>query len=247
MNRTKTITLIIVIVIIGIAGGSLWFVMNRSRQSDTGVIQSVVEVKRNFDPEVVGPGIDVISAPTREAIASARNTEVLPEDSVIVSLADDESEDPEEQKLRIEGEGITLEIINSYVSSDGSDVLVTGLVDDAEIDEGQVVRVEEGNQVAVTDLTDDPDEDGLTNDQELQAGTDQNNPDTDGDGLNDGDELRIYRTDPKKFDTDGDGLFDNDEIQTWKTNPNNADSDGDGYQDGAEVQGGYNPLGPGRL
>lgn len=93
----------------------------------------------------------------------------------------------------------------------------------------------------------DTDGDGLTNDQELQSGTDANNADTDGDGISDGDELRTYRTDPIRFDTDNDELTDGDEVYIYKTNPNIRDTDGDGYLDGVEVQGGYNPLGPGRL
>lgn len=71
--------------------------------------------------------------------------------------------------------------------------------------------------------------------------------DTDGDGLNDIDETNKYGTNPRRFDTDGDGLTDGEEANRWKTDPNKADSDGDGFSDGTEVQGGYNPLGPGRL
>lgn len=47
-------------------------------------------------------------------------------------------------------------------------------------------------------------------------------------------------------DADGDGLSDADEVR-YKTNAKNIDSDGDGFTDGQEVQGGYNPLGPGKL
>src|SRR5713101_2814930 len=54
----------------------------------------------------------------------------------------------------------------------------------------------------------DPDQDGLTNLEEYQHGTDPNNPDTDGDGLSDGDEVHKYHTDPLNPDTDGDGLTD---------------------------------------
>jgi hypothetical protein len=60
----------------------------------------------------------------------------------------------------------------------------------------------------------DPDRDGLTNLQEFQAGTDPNNPDSDGDGLNDGDEVNKYHTNPLLADTDGDGIPDGVEIQT---------------------------------
>lgn len=92
----------------------------------------------------------------------------------------------------------------------------------------------------------DPDGDLLTNDQELNAGTDPNNPDTDGDGLTDGEELRTHGTDPNDFDTDDDELTDGEEIEMG-TNPTIADTDGDGYADGVEVRAGYDPLGPGRL
>lgn len=41
-----------------------------------------------------------------------------------------------------------------------------------------------------------PDSDGLTNLEEFQHGTDPNNPDTDGDGISDGDEVHKFHTDP---------------------------------------------------
>ncbi len=47
-------------------------------------------------------------------------------------------------------------------------------------------------------------------------------------------------------DADKDGLPDIYE-EIYGTNPNKADTDGDGYSDGAEVEGGYNPIGPGKL
>ncbi len=70
----------------------------------------------------------------------------------------------------------------------------------------------------------DSDGDGLNNADELSAGTSSTNPDTDGDGLGDREEVKVYGTDPLRTDTDGDGFL-----------------------DGAEVQGGYNPNGPGKL
>ncbi|MDP2789629.1 MAG: hypothetical protein Q8O51_00710 [bacterium] len=48
------------------------------------------------------------------------------------------------------------------------------------------------------------------------------------------------------IDTDGDGLSNADELQ-YKTDARKPDTDGDGYTDGQEVQGGYNPLGTGKL
>ncbi|MBN1302742.1 MAG: OmpA family protein [Melioribacteraceae bacterium] len=81
----------------------------------------------------------------------------------------------------------------------------------------------------------DPDNDGLTTCEEDELGTDPMSADTDGDGLNDGDEMKQYNTDPKNNDSDGDGLSDGAEIKTHQTNPNKADSDDDGLSDGVEV------------
>ncbi|GEM_PF-2226595 len=72
-------------------------------------------------------------------------------------------------------------------------------------------------------ISDDTDRDGLTTQEEKKFGTDPHNPDTDGDGLTDGDEVHVYRTNPLK-----------------------ADTDGDGFKDGEEVRKGYNPNGPGK-
>ena len=45
-----------------------------------------------------------------------------------------------------------------------------------------------------------------------KLGTDAANPDTDNDGLSDGEEVKRYYTDPKRFDTDGDGYGDGEEV-----------------------------------
>lgn len=89
----------------------------------------------------------------------------------------------------------------------------------------------------------DDDNDGLTNLEEYQHGTDPHNPDTDGDGLSDGDEVHKYHTDPLNPDTDGDGLTDGEEVRLG-TNPLNPDTDGDGIPDGIEIKLGTNPLVP---
>ena len=79
----------------------------------------------------------------------------------------------------------------------------------------------------------DSDNDGLTNSQELLAGSDPNNPDSDGDGLLDGIEVHTWHTNPLKPDSDGDGLSDNEEINRG-TNPLEIDTDGDGFPDGSD-------------
>ncbi|MFZ9874519.1 MAG: beta strand repeat-containing protein, partial [Candidatus Methylacidiphilales bacterium] len=66
----------------------------------------------------------------------------------------------------------------------------------------------------------DSDNDGLTDYQESQLGSNPNLADTDGDGLSDSAELAAG-TDPGKADTDGDGLTDGQE-STLGSNPTNS-------------------------
>jgi len=83
--------------------------------------------------------------------------------------------------------------------------------------------------------TSDDDMDGLMKKEEKLLGTDPKNPDTDGDGLKDGEEVTKYKTDPLKVDTDGDRLNDGDEVLKYKTDPLKADTDSDGLSDYAEL------------
>ncbi|HEX4954150.1 MAG TPA: carboxypeptidase regulatory-like domain-containing protein [Thermoanaerobaculia bacterium] len=84
----------------------------------------------------------------------------------------------------------------------------------------------------------DGDGDGLSDAEEIALGTDPANPDTDGDGLGDGFEV-AYGFDPlvagdEALDPDGDGL-DNLGEQGAGTRPDLADTDGDGLDDGEEL------------
>ncbi|HTP00302.1 MAG TPA: hypothetical protein VMJ64_02940 [Anaerolineales bacterium] len=89
----------------------------------------------------------------------------------------------------------------------------------------------------------DSDGDGLVNQVEAQMGTDPNVPDTDVDGLMDGQEALKTGTNPLNPDTDADGLKDGDEARLG-TNPLSPDTDGDGLPDGAEIAQGTNPMNP---
>lgn len=100
-----------------------------------------------------------------------------------------------------------------------------------------------GNTVTAPDA----DMDGLSDEEEMKLGTDSQKNDTDGDTLNDGDEVKKYKTNPLIADSDADGLDDNLEVQKYLSDPLNPDSDGDGYLDGAEVKSGYSPTGNGKL
>jgi hypothetical protein len=110
----------------------------------------------------------------------------------------------------------------------------------------------------------DTDQDGIPDHLEAAMGLDRLNPDTDGDGILDGDEDSdgdglvgkwevLFGYNPGLRDTDGNGVFDGDEDldldgltnlqeQVRRTNPNNRDTDGDGWTDEAEVTAGSNPL-----
>lgn len=93
---------------------------------------------------------------------------------------------------------------------------------------------------------DDADRDGLLSSvdgQPDQFGGARSGIDSDNDGLDDLDEIRLHHTDPDTADTDDDGLNDNDEIARYNTNPLQSDTDRDRLNDGDEVNSyGTSPL-----
>ncbi len=94
-----------------------------------------------------------------------------------------------------------------------------------------------------SDIDIDPDDDGLTSREEYEWLSNPMDPDTDGDGLTDGDEVDVHATSPTESDTDEDGLSDREEIENHGTDPNLFDDDEDGLSDGEEVDvHGTNPL-----
>lgn len=63
-------------------------------------------------------------------------------------------------------------------------------------------------------LTNDMDNDGLDDDRERELGTNPRNPDSDGDGLSDGQEVNQTGTNPLDRDSDDDGVLDGNESQS---------------------------------
>jgi hypothetical protein len=122
---------------------------------------------------------------------------------------------------------------------------------------GDAYEASNGLNVNLNDATADLDNDGLGNLLEHDLGTYPNRADSDGDGLQDGNEWNTLLTQPFLSDTDGDGLADGAEVNTHLSDPLDTDSDDDGYLDGYEVNtissnpgnanspGGPNPLGVG--
>ncbi len=131
-------------------------------------------------------------------------------------------------------------------------------------------EVHYGLNPTIDNSSSNPDNDGLTNEQEYLLGTEPDNADSDYDGLKDGDEVsgnlssygpdwpfadnypsyydtpfveNPYNTplDPLNEDTDEDGVLDGKEID-WGLDPNNPDTDGDGVDDGTEVGYGDNNV-----
>ncbi|MFX0066206.1 MAG: Ig-like domain-containing protein, partial [Candidatus Hermodarchaeota archaeon] len=81
----------------------------------------------------------------------------------------------------------------------------------------------------------DSDYDGLSDGEEvLEHLTDPNNPDSDTDGLTDAYEVNTLGTSPLSDDTDEDGLSDPYEVYTSLTDPTNPETDGDGLNDGVD-------------
>ncbi|MCU0799931.1 MAG: hypothetical protein MUC62_09725, partial [Candidatus Thermoplasmatota archaeon] len=81
----------------------------------------------------------------------------------------------------------------------------------------------------------DTDGDGLPDVLEALHGTDPLKRDTDGDGLSDGEEVLLLKTNGTLSDTDDDELSDGDEVRRFITDPTDPDTDGDGLTDGSEV------------
>ncbi|WP_231189785.1 helix-turn-helix domain-containing protein [Haladaptatus sp. DYF46] len=110
-----------------------------------------------------------------------------------------------------------------------------------------VVTVENGTNVIAKRTapvylmikTGDDDGDGLTNEKEIEIGTNVSSKDSDKDGLEDGEEINNYGTNATDADTDGDGLRDNQEISVG-SNPTRKDTDADGLIDGVEYEKGTN-------
>lgn len=124
--------------------------------------------------------------------------------------------------------------------SDNDDVDNDGLPNEWEYDHGL-------NPHDSSDKATDPDLDGLTNEEEFAAQSHPQLKDSDGDGIEDMDEVRVYQTLPYNSDSDDDGIDDLYELTVSGLDPNDpldaeADIDTDGMSNLEEYDFGTNPL-----
>lgn len=121
-----------------------------------------------------------------------------------------------------------------WIAQRGSHQFQAQIVNAVTVDSaGNRTPVAQGVLSEITDVVNvavDSDDDGMTDEREVEQGTDPNNPDTDGDGLSDGRDPN-----PTNPDTDGDG--DPDGTDPQPTNPDvrtPPDTDGDGIPDATD-------------
>lgn len=119
-----------------------------------------------------------------------------------------------------------------------------GIGDKKDIDaDGDGLTNEEEKTKGTNPLKSDSDDDGINDkidvfpldktewhDTNNNGIGDNKDPDADGDGLTNDEEIKIYGTNPLNPDSDNDGSNDKQEIEAG-TNPNKADTDNDGVND----------------
>ncbi|MHA2502207.1 MAG: hypothetical protein ACXAE3_05010 [Candidatus Kariarchaeaceae archaeon] len=128
-----------------------------------------------------------------------------------------------------------------FLNSDGyelaldppSDPLDGDTDDDGLIDGLEGILRPDANHTDVNNP--DTDGDGLNDMVELELGTSARLVDSDYDGVTDADEFFVFGTNPFLYDTDGDGLSDGEELWTYHSNPHHRDTDLDGIPDYKEV------------
>ena len=141
----------------------------------------------------------------------------------------------------------TLPCIAAIPDCDGD-----GLQDDREAEGWQVVVTTHPDPIGHPDMTTattrrvtsnplrvDTDNDGLSDKEEFKSGltgsvSDPRNRDTDGDLLDDYQEVVLLRSNPANDDSDADGVTDFVEVNQNGSSPSNPDSDGDSITDGAD-------------
>ncbi|MHA1971687.1 MAG: hypothetical protein ACTSW1_01770 [Candidatus Hodarchaeales archaeon] len=131
--------------------------------------------------------------------------------------------------------------VSEILNSDGYELSLDPPSDpcDADTDNDGLIDGLEGTRASTSNHTHynnpDTDGDGLGDMQEILLGSNPRHPDSDHDLVTDGDEYFKYGTNPANPDTDFDGLLDGEELYWYHTNPFSIDSDGDRIGDYMEL------------
>ncbi|WP_411846084.1 LamG-like jellyroll fold domain-containing protein [Roseibacillus persicicus] len=116
--------------------------------------------------------------------------------------------------VRVEDGELNVDIENLGFSSNITRIVITRVGDVDDDDLLDLWELQHFGDITTTSglASEDADDDLLTDLEEHNAGTDPNNPDTDGDTLSDADEVLFYLTDPTLADSDSDGFSDATEL-----------------------------------
>ena len=185
---------------------------------------------------VIGIGL-LFRNDAQEATATSAAETAVVQTLSAAAMQTDQASTRDAQFAAITNDALQLQIVQTREQADRNATEAARLAEDAAED---ATRAAEGTASAnaaeatvlflTTDAGSDRDGDGLTKLEEERLGTEPDNPDTDGDGLGDGAEVREFGTDPTKKSSDADRLTDAEEIQLG-TNPLLPDTDGDGQPD----------------
>ena len=177
----------------------------------------------------------------------------------ILSNPNDEDSDDDTVNDDIEsGDGSDPNLVDSDADglNDGAEKAIgsSPVLGDTDADGlGDAFEVSNGldpNDAGIIDVNNgpdgDPDSDSLSNLEEQHRGTNPQDNDSDDDGLEDGDEVNTFKTDPANNDSDGDTILDGEETvpgtDGYITDPLRADTDRDSITDSNEILNGSDPT-----
>ena len=217
-----------------------------TRMGQSSLFRIVADQVNGFDSEIVLGVVDplpvsiTLTSPATVLVSGGETAQL----TVTATLADDSTLDVTPSAAGTDYVSSNQSI--ALVSGDGLVTAVTsGTVLVSATNEGAIGII--SLQVL---LAGDSDGDGIPDDVELANDLNPNDPvdalqDADTDGLTNKQELVDLGTDMNNPDTDGDGIFDGEEVvDGFVTNPILADTDGDEFNDGDEVSAGTDPTDP---
>lgn len=177
------------------------------------------------------PSVTPTAAPTEDLTATPTVTPTTEPTATPTPVEEEPEEEPEETEEEIDptldsdGDEIPdVQEIEIGTNPNDPDSDGDGLDDYLEVIVEYDPRLVDSDADGILDGNEDLDNDGISNINEVIIGTRLFIEDCDYDGLLDGEEVDVYGTDPMNPDSDGDGIGDSDEIAIGKDPLNPADS-----------------------